>query len=97
MDVRILGFDGSCASGRGAGSLRPAFKKGAHVLRTKLRVVLSVAMGIGILLGLLVLPGCSDEGAGSLPETKAKRDEAQKAREVGPGGNLPPAGKSNRP
>ncbi len=47
-------------------------------------------MGIGVLLGLCGLPGCSGDGAASLPESKAKRDEVQKAREIVPGSNLTP-------
>jgi hypothetical protein len=53
-------------------------------------------MGIGILLGLHGLPGCSGDGAGSLPESKSKRDELQKAREIVPGSNLTPAAKPKR-
>ncbi|HZW31624.1 MAG TPA: hypothetical protein VFF52_13005 [Isosphaeraceae bacterium] len=59
-------------------------------MRTKVRARLRAAVGIGVLLGLCGLPGCSGDGAASLPESKAKRDEVQKAREIVPGSNLTP-------
>lgn len=79
-----------------AGLVANLVLKGDPALWAKVRASLSAALGIGLLLGLLGLAGCAGEGAGSLPESKAKRDEAQKARELGPGGALTPAAKPKR-
>ncbi len=45
-------------------------------------------MGMGILVGLFVLPGCSGQGEIPVSQSKGRRDEVQKAHEpTGAGAN----------
>jgi hypothetical protein len=45
-------------------------------------------MGMGILVGLCALPGCSGQGEPPVSQSKGRRDEVQKAHEpTGAGAN----------
>jgi hypothetical protein len=51
----------------------------------KIRRTLNAVLGIGMLMALIGLPGCSDQGSAPAPNPTpgAKRDELQKATQSG--------------
>ena len=51
----------------------------------KIRPALDAVLGTGLLVGLLGVPGCSDQGAAPTPNPTpgAKRDELQKSTQSG--------------